>query len=232
MATLVLAWNTTNSIPSSSGDPLRYKSFTVDFIDFKQIKEISVVHDMLNRSIEKDIIGIQRRLRTFIRPADIIANRDFLESFFSAAYRWALTPDTGHYFNLGTDETPVMVPVQFEDEEAKIDVPGLIEDGLTVISKDVYQKPPAQTTADFTCVAMTNGYTVYCDSDTVKCKVYDATSTGGALTYRGEASEMNSGSIEVPIFVGAGGVTRYVKIVIVTIGGESLYSAERSVTTI
>ncbi len=223
MATLRLFYNTVNSIPVST-DPVHYRSLTVDFADDREVKIVREPTTLLNRTVVNDIFGLRRKLRAFLRTTDSKANVDFLTSFLNAPYKWALLPDAGCYFNLGTVASPVAVPVVFEDDNAEISVPGILKDGLQLITSDIYQRPAALTTSDFSLSGGADTITVTCTAMKLKMKVFVAPTSGGTLAYKGESSAS-------PFLVSetGGGVTRYVKITVVTIGGESELSAERSV---
>ncbi|MFA6470137.1 MAG: hypothetical protein WCW35_14675 [Bacteroidota bacterium] len=214
MATLILAFNTSNSIPTA-GDPLHNRSFTATHIDDLEIVEQSVDYPMLNQSKEKSVLGIYRNAKLFLRPSDIQNNLDFIYAFINSAYRWILTPDSGNYFNLGTIDSPVAVPVQMLNKEQSCNVIELITNGLQVMTKDIYQRPTAPTGSGLVSA------TTVISIDTnrlLKFRVYRSNSSGGILSYMGESAGVS--------FTDSGGASNYYKITTIGIGGESEYSAE------
>ncbi|MEW6061479.1 MAG: fibronectin type III domain-containing protein [Bacteroidota bacterium] len=219
MPTLHLRFNTTNTVPAST-DPLHSKSFTVDLANDREVVERSVVHDdMLDWSIAKDIIGLQRTLQVYLRTSDIKNSIDFLTSYFIAPYRWAMIPDAGYYFNLGTIASPTVVPVEFQDGEQQMNVANIAKNGIKLITKETYARPSAPTASVGSPTS--SSLTITCNNTKLKFKVYRSATSGGTLTFIGEST----GNTYIDTGLNQS-TTYYYKVTIVTIAGESEYSAE------
>lgn len=214
MATIILLHNTTNTIPTSS-DPRGYQSFTVDLLDDRETQLVRNKVDLLNGTTSEDVLGIRRKIRFAIRPADVVSCVDFLTTFARSAYRWILTPDAGKFFNLGTVASPVAVPVVPSEEKISIDVETFVK-GVEFLTAGIYAIPSAPTGS---ATNVTNPV-VSTSATALKMRVYRSNSSGGSLSYRGESSSLS--------YTDSGGSGKFYKITVVGIGGESPYSEEFS----
>ena len=223
MPTIRLQYNTTNSAPSST-DPLHSRDIVVDLVNDRTVIEEKEQTVLLNRSISEDILGIRRILHFYLRTTDIPSNIDFLTSFLNAPYKWVLTLDANYYFNLGTVASPVAVPVVTERDEQEISVNLIIEEGIRLVSANIYPRPTAPVSGEF---ALTNptGTTVRVTGtmNGLKMVVYRSATSGGTLTKRGNSTSLVYDDA-------ASSATWYYKVTSVSIGGESELSPEKNIT--
>ncbi|NUN71390.1 MAG: fibronectin type III domain-containing protein [Bacteroidetes bacterium] len=223
MPTLHLRYNITNVLPAQT-DVLHSRVFTVDFVDDRQIEEIKERDLLLNRKFAEDVLGIRRKLMVFLRTADVKNNIDFLTSFFNAPYKWALVPEEGYYFNLGTIAVPVAVPVVSDMRDLQISVPGLIKDGLRLVTAAIYPRPTAPVISS--SAVTSSQIEVSFTTSSLKYRLFRAASSGGTLT------NVATSTVILALDGGlASGTPYYYKGSVVTIGGESELSPEVTITT-
>ncbi len=223
MPTLHLRYNITNSLPSQA-DALHSRLFTVDFVDDRQIEEVKERDTLLNRTFAEDVLGIRRKLMVFLRTTAVKDNIDFLTSFFNAPYKWALVPESGYYFNLGTNAAPVAVPVVSDMRDLQISVPGLTKDGLRLVTAAIYSRPSAPVISS--SAVTSSEIEVSFTTESLKYRLFRAVSSGGTLTNVATSATLLAldGGL-------ASGTPYYYKGSVVTIGGESELSAEVTITT-
>ena len=223
MPTVKLYYNTINAVPAST-DPTHYRIFNVDFVDDREIEELKNKTILIDESVVWDVVGIRRKLIFFLRTIDIKNNIDFLNSYFNAAYIWAVVPDAGYFFNIGTPASPVPVPVYSSSKAINVSVPGLNKGGVELITADVYPRPTAPTLSSGVVTA--SSVTVVFSGVSLKQNIYRAGSPGGVLSY------VNSDTDNYVLDSGLNpSTTYYYKGTVVTIGGESELSTELSIAT-
>jgi hypothetical protein len=213
MASITLRWNTVDSIPAGT-DPLRYKVFTVDFINDREVEAVTSKTVLLNGSISEDVLGIRRKLKFALRPSEVVANVDFLTAFLRSPFKWVLTNDAGYFFALGTLSAIITVPVVLDESKFSIDVSSFLE-GIELITRDIYTIPTPPTGS---ATEVTNPVVTILTGQLLRFRVYRSDTSGGALTYRGESTGAT--------YTDAGGNHKYYKITTIGIAGESLYSGE------
>lgn len=212
MPTLQLFYNISNTIPATT-DPLHYRSYAVDYVDDRKIKEIKVQTKLLNQSVVEDIIGIQRKLTTFLRTSDIKSNIDFLTSFFNSPYKWALVGDVGYYFNAGTLASPVAVPVVSDKSDLQLSVSELSKTGILLITSNVYGRPSAPTAGEIDAIDNGTNTNITCTKTKLKMRVYKSDTSGGTYVYIGESTSNTLNHVVTG--------SKYYKVSAITIGSES-----------
>jgi len=224
MPSLHLRYNISNSLPSQT-DALHSRVFTVDFVDDRQIEEVKERTTLLNRTMAEDVLGIRRKLMVYLRTSDVKNNIDFLTSFFNAPYKWALVPDSGYYFNIGTIAAPVAVPVVSDMRDLQVSVPGLSRDGLRLITAAIYTRPSAPVISS--SAVTSSDIEVSFTTDSLKYRLFRAATSGGTLVNVATSTSL------LALDGGLASVTAYYyKGSVVTIGGESELSAEVTISTV